>query len=104
LCGGYCRPGFRLALAELSGNLRLARLLGDILDESERALHLAFQSHDFTRSIIAQQKALVGACEAGEVSGIVKLARAQCLALKKQVIEALLAGPGLQHVNLQTFA
>jgi hypothetical protein len=38
------------------------------------------------------------------VSGIVKLARAQCLALKKQVIEALLAGPGLQHVNLQTFA
>jgi DNA-binding GntR family transcriptional regulator len=92
---------FRLALAELSGNLRLVRLLGEVLDESERALHLAFQSHDFIPSIIGQQKELVRACEVSEVSGIVKLARAQCLGLKKGVIEALLAGPGLQHVNLQ---
>ena len=46
---------------------------------------------------------MVRACEVGEVSGIVKLARAQCLALKKQVIEALLAGSSLQHVNLQPF-
>jgi DNA-binding GntR family transcriptional regulator len=95
---------FRLALAELSGNLRLARLLGDILDGSERVLHLAFQSHDLTPSIIGQQKELVRACEAGEVTGIVKLARAQCLALKKQVIEALLAGSGLRDVNLQSLA
>jgi DNA-binding GntR family transcriptional regulator len=84
---------FRLALAELSGNLRLARLLGEILDESERALHLAFQ-----------QKELLRACEVSEVSGVVKLARSQCRVLKKQVIEALLAGSALQHVNLQGFA
>jgi DNA-binding GntR family transcriptional regulator len=94
---------FRLALAELSGNLRLAQLLGQILDQSERVLHLGFRSRDFTQLIIAQQAELVDACEAGEVSGIVRLARSQCLTLKKQVLEALLAGSGIQEVNLESF-
>jgi DNA-binding GntR family transcriptional regulator len=95
---------FRLALAELPGNLRLARLLGQILDQSERVLHLGFKSHDFTRLILAQQKELVHACEVGEVSGIVKLARIQCLHLKKQVVEMLLASSRLHEVNLRPFA
>ncbi|MER8725450.1 GntR family transcriptional regulator [Mesorhizobium sp. M1027] len=95
---------FRLVLAELSGNLRLAHLLDQILDQSARVLHLGFKSRDFTQLIIAQQKELVLACEAGDVSGIVKLARSQCLFLKKQVLEALLAGSKLQDVNLQPFA
>ncbi|MER9307423.1 GntR family transcriptional regulator [Mesorhizobium sp. M0293] len=95
---------FRLALAELSGNSRLAQLLGQILDQSERVLHLGFRSRDFTQLIIGQQKDLVHACEAREVSGIVKLARSQCLTLKKQVLEALLAGTKLQETNLQDFA
>jgi DNA-binding FadR family transcriptional regulator len=95
---------FRLALAELSGNLRLAQLLGQILDQSERVLHLGFRSRDFTQLIFGQQADLVHACEAGEVSGIVRLARSQCLFLKKQVLEALLAGSGIQEVNLESFA
>jgi DNA-binding GntR family transcriptional regulator len=95
---------FRLALAELSGNLRLARLLDQTLDQSERVLHLGFKSRDFTELIIGQQQELVHACEVSEVSGIVKLARSQCLFLKKQVLEALLAGSKLQEVNLQPFA
>lgn len=92
---------FRLAIAELSGNLRLARLLGQILDQSERVLHLGFKARDFTSLIIGQQKELVQACAVGETSAIVKLARAQCLALKKEVIEALLAGSRLQDINLR---
>lgn len=44
------------------------------------------------------------AWEVAEVAGIVKLARSQCLALKKQVLEALLASAKLQEANLQTFA
>jgi DNA-binding GntR family transcriptional regulator len=95
---------FRLAIAELSGNLRLTRLLDQILDQSERVLHLGYKSRDFTQLIISQQKELVQACEESEVSGIVKLARSQCLFLKKQVLEALLAGSRLQEVNLQPFA
>jgi len=95
---------FRLALAELSGNLRLARLLDQILDQSERVLHLGFKSRDLTQLIISQQQELVLACEVAEVSGIVKLARSQCLLLKKQVLEALLASAKLQEANLQTFA
>jgi DNA-binding GntR family transcriptional regulator len=94
---------FRLALAELSGNLRLAHLLGQILDQSERVLHLGFKSRDFTQLIISQQKELVHACELSDVSRIVKLARSQCLFLKKQVLEALLASSKLQEVNLQAF-
>jgi hypothetical protein len=54
--------------------------------------------------IIGQQKELVRACEVLEVSAIVKLARSQCLFLKKQVLEALLAGSKLQEANLQTLA
>lgn len=95
---------FRLSLAELSGNLRLARLLDQVLDQSERVLHLGYKSRDFTQLIISQQKELVHACEEREASGIVKLARSQCLFLKKQVLEALLAGSRLQEVNLQPFA
>ena len=78
--------------------------LDQVLDRSERVLHLGYKSHDFTQLIISQQKELVHACEENEVSGIVKLARSQCLFLKKQVIEALLAGFRLQEVNLQPFA
>lgn len=92
---------FRLAIAELSGNLRLARLLGQILDQSERVLHLGYKSRDFTPLIIGQQKELVQACAVSGVSGIVKLARAHCLALKKEVIEALLASSRLQDINLR---
>ncbi|MER9918839.1 MULTISPECIES: GntR family transcriptional regulator [unclassified Mesorhizobium] len=95
---------FRLALAELSGNLRLVRLLDQTLDQSERVLHLGFKSRDFTQAIIGQQKELVLACELAEVSAIAKLARSQCLSLKKQVLEALLAGSKLQDANLQSFA
>lgn len=51
--------------------------------------------------IIGQQKELVQACAASEVSVIVKLARSQCLVLKKEVIEALLAGSRLQDINLR---
>jgi len=94
---------FRLSLAELPGNLRLARLLDQVLDQSERVLHLGYKSRDFTQLIISQQKELVRACEESEVSGIVKLARSQCLFLKKQVLEALLAGSRLEEVNLQPF-
>jgi DNA-binding GntR family transcriptional regulator len=95
---------FRLALAELSGNLRLAQLLGQILDQSERVLHLGLQSRDFTPLIIGQQKELVHACEASKASGIAKLSRSQCLLLKKQVLKAVLAGSRLQDVNLQALA
>jgi hypothetical protein len=38
-----------------------------------------------------------------EVPAIVKLTRSQCLSLKKQVLEALLAGSKLREVNLQGF-
>lgn len=95
---------FRLSFAELSGNLRLAQLLGQMLDQSERVLHFGFKSRDFVDLIISQQTELVRACEARDVSGIVKLARSQCLYLKKQVLEALLAGSKLQGTNLEDFA
>jgi DNA-binding GntR family transcriptional regulator len=94
---------FRVTLAELSGNLRLAHLLDQILSQSERVLHLGFKWRDFTPVIIAQQKELVHACEVSEVPAIVKLTRSQCLSLKKQVLEALLAGSKLREVNLQGF-
>jgi DNA-binding GntR family transcriptional regulator len=95
---------FRLALAELSGNLRLAQLLGQILDQSERVLHLGFQSRDFIPLIVGHQKELVRACEMREAAGIAKLARSQSLVLKKQVLEVLLAGSKLQDVNLQALS
>jgi DNA-binding GntR family transcriptional regulator len=94
---------FRLAIAELPGNLRLAQLLNQILDQSERALHLGFKSRDFTPLILEQQKQLLQACEKSDVPGIVKLARSQCLALKHQLIGALLGGAKIREVNLQDF-
>ena len=94
---------FRLAIAELSENLRLAQLLSQILDQSERALHLGFKSRDFMPLIIEQQKQLLQACEKSDVPGIVKLARSQCLALKHQLVGALLGGAKLRDVNLQDF-
>jgi len=94
---------FRLAIAELSENFRLAQLLSQILDQSERALHLGFKSRDFMPLIIEQQKQLLQACEKSDVPGIVKLARSQCLALKHQLVGALLGGAKLRDVNLQDF-
>src|SRR5687768_11727858 len=54
---------FRMSIAELSGNLRVSRLLGQVLDQVERVLHLGYQSRDFTQLIIDQQTELVRACE-----------------------------------------
>ena len=59
------------AIAELSGNLRLAQLLSQILDQSERTLHLVFKSRDFMPLIIEQQKQLLQACEKSDVPAIV---------------------------------
>jgi len=84
---------FRLAIAELSENLRLAQLLSQILDQSERALHLGFKSRDFMPLIIEQQKQLLQACEKSDVPGIVKLARSQCLASSINWSGRCLAGP-----------
>ena len=68
---------FRLALAELSGNLRLARLLDQILDQSERVLHLGFKSRDLTQLIISQQQELVLACEVAEAARATSRRRAR---------------------------
>lgn len=94
---------FRLSIAELSGNLRLAQLLSQILDQSERVLHLGFKSRDLTQTIIDQQKQLLQACEKSDVPALVKLARSQCLHLKKQLLEALLGGARIREANLQDF-
>jgi DNA-binding GntR family transcriptional regulator len=87
---------FRLSLAELSGNLRLARLLDQVLDQSERVLHLGYKSRDFTQLIISQQKELVHACEECEVSGIVKLVRTQCPSSRSRCSWLCSTAPGFR--------
>jgi DNA-binding GntR family transcriptional regulator len=91
---------FRLAIAEATGNFRIVRLLGQVLDQSERVMHLGYLYVDLTKVLMKQQKALTQALASDEPAAVAELAHAHCNALKTLVINALLSESRVMDINL----
>jgi DNA-binding GntR family transcriptional regulator len=82
---------FHVAVAELSGNRRLARILGRLLDEATRMLVLGLARRDRTGEMRAEHGALIAALVAGDGDEAARLAVCEIGTSRTMVMDALLA-------------
>lgn len=82
---------FHVAVAELSGNHRLARQIGRLLDESTRMLVLGLRSRDRTGEMAHEHAALVEALALGRTEDAARTMHEQVAASRAMVLAALTA-------------
>lgn len=82
---------FHVAVAELSGNVRLARQIGRLLDESTRMLVLGLRRRDRSGEMAHEHRALIAALAAGDAEGAAGRMQAQVAASRDMVLAALTA-------------
>ncbi|MFN6999040.1 MAG: FCD domain-containing protein [Elioraea tepidiphila] len=82
---------FHVAVAELSGNRRLARILGRLLDEATRMLVLGLARRDRTGEMRAEHGALIAALVAGDGEEAARLAACEIGTSRTMVMDALLS-------------
>lgn len=82
---------FHVAVADLSGNRRLARILGRLLDEASRMLVLGLARRDRTGEMRAEHGALIAALVAGDAAEAARLSAAEIGTSRTMVMDALLS-------------
>lgn len=90
---------FHLAIAELSGNARLARQLDRLLDESTRMLVLGLRRRDRTEEMAHEHHTLVEALALGQAERAATLMREQVAASRAMVLAALTAPDAMTPVT-----
>jgi DNA-binding GntR family transcriptional regulator len=90
---------FHLAIAELSGNARLARQLDRLLDESTRMLVLGLRRRDRTEEMAHEHHVLVEALALGHGEQAATLMREQVAASRAMVLAALTAPDAMTPVT-----
>lgn len=86
---------FHLAVAEASGSPRLARVLSNLLDESERALVLGLAVRNRSHEIQHEHQALIEALGAGDADAAERVAAEQIDDARDMVMAALMSTPSL---------
>jgi DNA-binding GntR family transcriptional regulator len=86
---------FHLAIAEASGSPRLARVLSNLLDESERALVLGLAVRNRSHEIQHEHQALIEALARGDAEAAVRVAAEQIDDAREMVVTALMSSPSL---------
>ncbi len=82
---------FHVAIADLSGNGRLARQLDRLLDESTRMLVLGLRPRDRTGEMAHEHHALVEALALGRAEDAARIMHEQVSASRRMVLAALTA-------------
>lgn len=82
---------FHVALADLSGNARLARQIDRLLDESTRMLMLGLRRRDRTGEMAHEHHALIEALALGHAEEAATIMREQVSASRTMVLTALTA-------------
>lgn len=82
---------FHVAVAELSGNARLARQIGRLLDESTRMLVLGLSRRDRSGEMAHEHAALIEALALGRGAEAAAIMEAQVAASRAMVLAALTA-------------
>jgi DNA-binding GntR family transcriptional regulator len=80
---------FHVAVAELSGNARLARQVGRLLDEATRMLVLGLSRRDRSREMAHEHAALLRALADGAAEAAAAITVAQVTAAREMVLAAL---------------
>jgi DNA-binding GntR family transcriptional regulator len=84
---------FHVAVADLSGNARLARQVGRLLDESTRMLVLGLKRRDRSGEMAHEHAALIEALALGRADAAAALMHEQVAASRAMVLDALTAPP-----------
>jgi DNA-binding GntR family transcriptional regulator len=84
---------FHVAVAELSGNGRLSRQIGRLLDESARMLVLGLSRRDRSGEMAHEHRELIAALTAGAAEHAAAIMRDQVAASRDMVLAALTARP-----------
>jgi DNA-binding GntR family transcriptional regulator len=90
----------RLAITRTTGNFRLLRALAQLLDESDRVLHLGYLYLDLTKILSKQQEALLDALRNGDGEAAEALSLRHIASTKRELVDALMSGESFQAVNL----
>jgi len=90
----------RLAIARTAGNFRLVRMLGQLLDESERVLHLGYLYVDLTKVLSKQQDRLLAAVRKGDAQSVEAASLGQIVETKQVLLDALVASESFLSVHL----
>lgn len=80
---------FHVAVAEASGNRRLALFVGKLLEDMERILHLGLDLRDSADEMAAEHAELVDALLLGDAALAGRVVTAQLQTSRKRVLEAL---------------
>src|SRR5712692_12069436 len=101
---------FHVAVAEASGNQRLALFVGKLLEDMERILHLGLDLRDSADEMAAEHGELVDALLRGDAALARRVVTEQLQSSRKRVLEALVGSSGaasgirLQPVDLNIAA
>jgi DNA-binding GntR family transcriptional regulator len=85
---------FHVAVAESSGNRRLAAFVAKLLEDMERILHLGLDLRDSAAEMAAEHQELVDALLKGDAELAGRVVTEQLQNSRKRVLEALVASAG----------
>lgn len=91
---------FHMAIAEASGNARLADMIANLLDETDRLIYLGLPLASERQEIQLGHQALMDALVAGDADEAERLAAEHVGVAKQTRIDTLLAGSSLLETNI----
>ncbi len=91
---------FHITVAAATGNYRLVSMLGQILKEMERFLHVGLSHRDRSAEIHQEHQALIDALARGDVDQVEVLTREELASSKSMILDALMSSADLLDVNL----
>lgn len=91
---------FHVAIADASGNRRLARMLGQLLEETERLFHLGLAVRDRTEEMKHEHEALVAALVSGDADAAEHATIEQINTARTMVMDGILSAPWLKQTPI----
>jgi len=91
---------FHVAIADASGNKRLARLLGQLLEETERLFHLGLAIRDRTEEMKHEHEDLVAALVSGDGDTAERATIEQINAARDMVMDGIMSAPWLKQTPI----
>jgi len=93
---------FHVAIAQATGNLRLACAVEELLDEMTRLLHLGLGLRNRSQEMQHEQRALVKALLRGDGATAERLSREQIEATRNMVLSAILTSSSVVNLAITT--
>ena len=91
---------FHLAIAEASGNARLAEMIAQLLDETDRLIYLGLPLASERAEIQLGHQPLIDALVTADIVAAERIAEQHVLAAKQTRIDTIMAGSSLLEANI----